>query len=310
MDNAQPDPNPARPLTSEAEIESHFETSSLSRSPVTPTKRPYRYDDRTPRPSGATTDHTPRPPISSLIFSSMSRGNQITTHHELHQDDPALNMPGFTLSYLRRVPELAYMARMVVLAEAKRRGQMERKRANEDSQKRTEHSNRVELLSQDKIGPKMKRLFKWAVVKLYEEGSIVLCDGPARVYAEGVFSGTSRLWKTSSSAFPSASYVEGEEDDLSDPQPHDEAYVPVTATFLAGHVEKAIATLMARPSKSRDGRGSVLSGPTQEDITTFMRRSDERWAHLGGWAVGDALEMLKTEGRAWEVGGGSWELCL
>jgi len=240
-------------------------------------------------------------------------------------NDLASGMVGYTLSYLRRVPELAAMARRVVQAEAKRRERAERQRAKENEQKEIPR-HKFEPLSRERLAPKMKRLFKWAIVKLYEEGSIVLWEGPVRKTA--ICGRTSQLWKVNSSANTSArpdstvlsstSPIGTEEDDdatLSDPQPHEEAYVPVTAAYLAGHVEKAIATLMARSAKSDNSESlpsyafSLPPGPTTEDIMKFMQRSDERWARLGSWAVGDTLEVLKREGKVWRVCG-KWELCL
>jgi hypothetical protein len=183
----------------------------------------------------------------------------------------------------------------------------------------------------------MKRLFQWAIVKLYEEGSVILWDGSARpIQNEG--RETSRLWKVNStigadstvfSSVSSASFgilsvgAEDRDDDegeISDPPATgEEAYISLTPEHLAPHVEKAIRTLMARSrpaALSTKGHNhswpepAPLPGPTKEEITSFLRRIDGRWARVGEWVVEDALQVLKMGDRVWCVGKGRWELCL
>jgi hypothetical protein len=276
-----------------------------SRALATPTKMASRSNDVTPKPSNRT-------PHQSPIFSRLD-------HQRSGQSELVSNLLGFTFSYLRRVPELAEMARRVVQAEAKRRERAERKRTKEAGTKRTDTPTKMD---KETIAPKMKRLFKFAIVKLYEEGSIILWDGPVRACLRQQPNMTGLLWKTYSSSntnlksnndvFSLASDLDGDEAELSDPQPDEEAYVPLTPAYLAPYVEKAIDTLMLRSSKSRKAPYDMSSppGPTPEDITMFLRRSDSRWMFLGAWAVADALELLKAEERVWAVGGGRWELCV
>jgi hypothetical protein len=190
----------------------------------------------------------------------------------------------------------------------------------------------------------MKRLFQWAIVKLYEEGSIVLWDGAVRplpLHEEG--RETSGLWKVNSTVgadsttFSSVSFgtsggntlrVEDDEEDegeLSDPPANgeEEAYITLTPAHLASHVEKAISALMTRSQSTAtqthnhtNNRTHKLPapapppGPTKEEITTFLRRMDGRWARVGEWVVDDALEALRREDKIWCVGKGRWELCL
>ncbi|KAH0835875.1 hypothetical protein J3R83DRAFT_9751 [Lanmaoa asiatica] len=93
------------------------------------------------------------------------------------EDEPSL---GFTLSHLRRVPELALLAARVVRAEARKRDKADREKERGNS--RIASSNRLTGAgaAADPPRKKMARLFSWAVVKLYEEGSIVLWDGDVR----------------------------------------------------------------------------------------------------------------------------------
>jgi hypothetical protein len=344
-------------LKSRDEVETDTDeiSNALSRAPLTPTKSKSHsttpsYAERTPRPlqtstaSSSASDQTPRPPMRSA-------GDSIDTQV------PTKGL-GFTLSYLRRVPELAEMARRVVKAEAKRRVREERKLKSVQSQQPLREKNPSPTLGStlpskgssssrsvnEPIAPKMKRLFQWSIVKLYEEGSIVLWDGPVRplsLHDQG--RETSGLWKmnstmgadsttfssVSSTSFGSSRVVTGDgrvDDDegfISDPPANgdEEAYIPLTPEHLAPHVEKAIGTLMTRSRtttiptphshlRSKMQAPAPLPGPTKEDITIFLRRKDARWARVGDWVVEDALELLKREGRVWCVGKGRWELCL
>lgn len=340
----------------EVETDTDEISNALSRVPLTPTKSKSHgtassYAERTPRPlqtskaSLSAFDQTPRPPMKGA---SDSTGTQVPTKGL-----------GFTLSYLRRVPELAEMARRVVKAEAKRRAREERKLKSVQSQhpplrgKNPSPTLRSTLPSKgssssrsvnEPIAPKMKRLFQWSIVKLYEEGSIVLWDGavrPLSLHDQG--RETSGLWKVnstmgadstmfssvSSTSFGSSrvgtgdGHVDDDEGYISDPPADgdEEAYIPLTPEHLAPHVEKAISTLMARSRtttiptphshlRSKMQAPAPLPGPTKEEITIFLRRKDGRWARVGDWVVEDALELLRREDRVWCVGKGRWELCL
>jgi len=248
------------------------------------------------------------------------------------------------------------MARRVVKAETKRRAREEYKLNATKQQPQAKKpamsslsSNAQNITSQkpdEPVAPKMKRLFQWAIVKLYEEGSVVLWDGAVRPlpsHNEG--REISGLWKVNSMAgadstmFSSmsgttsrtTSRIENEvEDDgnISDPPTNgeEEAYISLTPAHLAPHVEKAISTLMARSrstavhahnhtNKISDRTHKLPKpapppGPTKEEITTFLRRVDGRWARVGEWVVDDALEVLRKEDKVWRIGKGQWELCL
>lgn len=159
---------------------------------------------------------------------------------------------------------------------------------------------------------KIKRLFSWAVLKLYEEGSIVLWDGPVRPLPvpmplqilSSSDTNTSGLWKTAnstvsfstanstmfSSTFVSSSkFIVSEEDGyLSDPPPHEEeeAYVSLTPALLAGPVREAMRAKGVRGKSTKMGA---------EDITGYLRRGDERWARVGAWVVEEAMEIVLAE---------------
>jgi hypothetical protein len=113
---------------------------------------------------------------------------------------------GFTLSYLRQVPELSYLARQVVLAIAKDRG------GNPESYMKK---------SSEGIAPKMKRLFIWGISELCKEGSIVLWEGPKRSWAE--MKGVSGIWDN---MFIGGDFMEDDEEIvLSDPEEDEKVYI-------------------------------------------------------------------------------------
>ncbi|KAG1876272.1 hypothetical protein F4604DRAFT_1760428 [Suillus subluteus] len=267
----------------------------------TPTKRPRVPLDQTPKARTVYTTHDMTPRASAL-------------------NDSAPRRPAFTLSHLRRVPELALLACRVVHTERKRRARAE-KDAEKDKTVQTQKTSSKHTLarSQTKTKPtdmprvKMKRLFSWAVLKLYEEGSIVLWDKPLMpVPVSGLRPGsgdTSWLWRTANntascssannSAFSAANstmfssigvssskFVMSEEDAyLSDPPMHeeDEAYVSVTPTLLAAPVREIM--------RAKGMRGKVGA----EEITRYLRREDARWARIGAWAVEETMEMILGE---------------
>ncbi|KAF8842451.1 hypothetical protein BDN67DRAFT_965786 [Paxillus ammoniavirescens] len=362
MDNAPPPLS--FPLVNRSHVQSEDESDDEG-VVKTPTKRSRHHENRD---RGG---RTPRPLINTGAGLPRS-------------ESPTL---GFTLSHLRRVPELALLAARVVRAETRKREKVQREHERQKARRDGVVSHRTKppasMTSQTKLTTspseddkgrpsastsssmptpsltaapdpphkKMKRLFAWAVVKLYEEGSIVLWDGdvrplplpvlPAPSLALAGGGETSTLWKTvdstigdntirsSASTFvsystlhpysASASHHSSRETEadtdssyLSDPQPNEEAYVPLTPRFLAGYVQVAVAAMVkgnargaggrvARGNAARSGSGLRLNADadsssypsaTPEDIAAYLRRTDARWARLGAWAVEEALEVL------------------
>lgn len=293
---------------------------------TTPTKRVQlgdresEADDATPRPRS-------RPRPRSVADETEPNRNP----HEKENDNEDLTL-GFTLSHLRRVPELALLAARVVRAETRKRDKAERDKA------KTQDTTRAHLTSTsasassrpsgrasttDSPRKKMKRLFAWAVVKLYEEGSIILWDGEARPLpvppppgeSSGMWSGTtlgsvdpsvsastcgpsSALYNLSASASLYSHYhapcrrkgERGDDDadlgEVSDPGVDEEAYVPLNPRLLARYVREALGVL-------RRGRHRK-DGSEAEVVLACMQRMDGRWARVGLWAVEEALEVLKV----------------
>ncbi|KAF8067904.1 hypothetical protein FPV67DRAFT_1494163 [Lyophyllum atratum] len=299
---------------------------SIAEYPTTPTKPRRQFvSDETPRPSTVKLSmQTPRPRIPALSFD-----NQPQTSSSASTDKP--RMAGFTLSYLRRVPELADMAKSVVKAVAKRRLREERKKAKEAAADDTTQSTRTkrrpstcQAAEAEKLAPRVKRLFQSTIVQLLREGSIVLWDGPVRPCLQFPKESDSSLWKsnvTSTSADStvfstisgvSVSQVEGDDEniDLSEPESNEEAYIPLSPQFLAEVVETAVRKLTsARPMGGKDRGAGRYGSSTKEGILAYLKK-DDRWRYLSEWNVGEALEVLKVEGRAWCVGKERWELSI
>lgn len=302
----------------------------------TPTKsRSTVPHDATPRPSHLQHklqqmlhnegDATPRAAKTSGPF-----WGHVPLRDEDDEDTDAGGIHGFTLSHLRRVPELVLLAQRVVDAEARRRAREERKQASGSAvQNKSKPVQRPQNSSRESKHAKIKRLFRFAIRQLYEEGSIVLWDGPVRALPQSGTQSLDALWKANVSTISAMSVVsagsQAEEDagELSDPSPDEEAYIPLTPQYFADAVEHAIKAVQARAaaaaaSKPRprprnvwDASAAVQSpppGPTPAEILTWLRR-DARWERVGEWTVKETLEWAKNEGRVWCVGNGRWEVC-
>ncbi|KAE9406748.1 hypothetical protein BT96DRAFT_851400 [Gymnopus androsaceus JB14] len=155
--------------------------------PSTPTRRP-RLTDQTPRRrTSFSVDETPRPARRPIL-------------HTIESSESCSSKKGFTLSYLRRVPELSEMARRIVKAQAKRRDREERKKMKEAAatQRRGGRSDERASKSQPSASStststsislvgQLKRVWQTAIIELLQEGSIVLWDGPTYAISSDPF---------------------------------------------------------------------------------------------------------------------------
>ncbi|KAF8901056.1 hypothetical protein CPB84DRAFT_1778363 [Gymnopilus junonius] len=296
--------------------------NAIDRLPETPTKRS-RYDE-TPRQQSSRLafDATPRSRIPAPNFSATTS----SSFQQGSSETPDSIRRGFSLSYLRRIPELSLLASRVVEAVGRRKLREERRKLKEAGFQPS-HNQKVKMLSAPVISPgkfagKKKRLFKWAVVELLKEGCIVLWDGPVRPCPNiRAIKDTSKLWKAnitasttlegdntlfsmSSGTVPSF-LLEGEDGDaaLSDPDPNEEAYISLTADYLADFVESAIKVLV----RHYEDAGKPYSGASKESILSILKK-DDRWQHVGEWNVDDTLKFLQAEGRVWAVGKNGWDV--
>lgn len=314
------------------EDDSDSDTNSIAvaidKTPSTPTKKRLAAgDDHTPRLSGRSNALlTPchRPP------SRLDRSG--------HSNDKEA-MVGCTLSFLRRVPELATLASRVVRAEARRREKTKQSQLGETSLGSVGKRRALASSTEGSV-PKVKRLFSWAIRKLYQDGGIILWDGPALSVLEPqtvldlrmLYRSSRRDNNNGRSSFMSSRLVSrhgGQPadciEDLSDPPSDEEAYAPLSTAYLATHVEQAIRSLAAlQTPRKRETENAFLGpavlrrrrlplpGPTKEDIMTHLKRGDDRWKRINGWAIQEALDWLRDNGRVWcvsEDGGGRWEIC-
>jgi hypothetical protein len=263
--------------------------------PETPRPKHSRHQlESTPRP------RMPQPNFGSSIASSSS-------HIQHSSSAPDAGRRGFSLSYLRRVPELSLLASRVVQAVTRRRLREERKKLKEAGMPKSK-TQISSALPPDKVGPRMKRLFQWAIIQLLKEGCIVLWDGPVRECPNASIADTSKLWKsnTTSSNSTFGGLNDDDEADLSDPSPNEEAYISLTPDFSADYIEAAIKVLSDRQLEM----GKPYAGATVQDILAFMRRDDDRWQYLGDWTVKDAIDVLSKDGRVWKTGKDSWDVTV
>ncbi|TFK84901.1 hypothetical protein K466DRAFT_654526 [Polyporus arcularius HHB13444] len=268
MDNAPPPPRPRRrarsrspspsPTTRHSQRQGDsFGTPIRSLSTV--------HNEATPRPSRVSTtagDRTPRAFGSGAISDDDSDD----------ESDDDNQMYGYSLSHLRRVPELSLLARRVVKADAHRRHKEERQKAKakgsrsqQPSASSASSASASHATTDAPLGPAIKRLFKQAIRTLFSEGDIVLWNGPVHPLPapalDPFLPSSSGLWKvnasttsvaTSVSSSASASrYEQWDEDEvLSDPAPDEEAYVPLTPAYFSRVLEGAIRTIMAESASS------------------------------------------------------------
>ncbi|EMD35547.1 hypothetical protein CERSUDRAFT_96660 [Gelatoporia subvermispora B] len=284
-------------------------------------------------------EQTPRAASSSFslpALTSLGDTDVEESGEEEEGDEDGDMMYGFTLSHLRRVPELALLARRVVDAEARRRIREERERER-NSKKESRGLDSKPSISRDKAkgkgkavdppeprGRKIKRLFRFALRQLYDEGAIVLWDGP--VHRMPLPEETAALWRSAEGSTSSRSsrrpIPEEEEGDVpSDAPPGEESYVPLTPQYLLSILEGLIDAHIADAARRLDGKRSKTTlealvdpqgpppGPTAEELLRSLKR-DERWARVGSWAVETALKDGEEAGRVWNVGKGSWERCV
>ena len=320
--------------------------AAIDKTPMTPTKkRSALGDECTPRLSrhASSTLLTPRP---------RPRPSSASRHDLGGEDDDNEAVMGCTLSFLLRVPELSNLARRVVRAEMRRREKSRQSQAQSGAASvdtSREQGRVASSSSTEGTLPKVKRLFSWAICKLYQDGSIIIWDGPAlsvSVLEPRMALDASMLYRSSrrsdniahSSSGGPLSHLfsrhggirqpadDDSMEDLSDPPSDEEAYASLSTAYLATQVERAIRSLTALQTTHRKGadentylgpavsrrRLLPLPGPTKEEITTHLKRGDDRWKRINAWVVQEALEWLRDNGRVWYVSeddGGRWELC-
>ncbi|KAH9179528.1 hypothetical protein EDB89DRAFT_1841481 [Lactarius sanguifluus] len=305
----------------ESDSDSDTNAAVIEQTPKTPTKQSRTtFDERTPRlRRRADALCTPRPPSRVKRSGFCDEGRAVL---------------GCTLSFLLRVPELAALARRVVEAEARRRDKTKRPQSEAANADPAAGKRKGLASSTEGSTPKVKRLFSWAIRKLYQDGSIILWDGPVLSPPEPhAMLDSSMLYRStllddscrSSTTLRLGSQSADRTEDVSDPSSDEEAYASLSTPYLATQVERAIRSLTALQTRQKGEaenaflgpavsrrRHLPLPGPTTDDITNHLKREDDRWKRVTTWAIQEALEWLRDNDRVWcvsEDGGGRWELC-
>ena len=264
---------------------------------------------------------TPRPTFENRAI-PVSPPKPIQKPRKHRKIDPEVGIRGLTMGYLRRVLELRLLAERIVAAEDKKKYREVRKAQEEaKSQGLPVPTKARDPKSRTSTQERTKRLFRRAIIKLCNEGSIVLWDGPRRVWSAEQTSNNSRLWHTNTtvdttvssvgvSTMGGSSYLEGSQDhEMSEPDPREECYVSLTPAHLGKYVEQAIEEICSRKEKARGSGPRGSKGPTLAEILSRLK-VDGRWRSIGECVVAEALQWLKDEERVWEVGGGHWELTI
>lgn len=264
---------------------------------ATPTKvrhsRPahHHLDKATPRMSRGSPDRTPRAPAPPGTSKDTSTSNTL----------------GFTLSYLRRIPELANLARRVVASEGKRRArQAKHAAALQDKSPHRNHrdnsaSQAAKLLARAKAkaaeppGPKMKRLFSMTIMKLYEEGAIVLWDGPARPLPKHdtpcASQGGRGLWKGEDASRTS-------EDSIFSLGPHSSQVLDHSNASSASSTSRMLRTLDDTHASEfgAEDDGGALSDP-QANEDSYVPLTSALLAPHVECAVGTLVERARRQAR-------------
>jgi len=283
-------------------------------------------------------NNAPETLIKDVFYSDddFYKSSQIRTATDLATDDndstPCLRIPkklewpslssfdrtcgGFTLSYLRRVPELSLMATRVVRQRARELRKKAQAASTSKSTLLNQPAEHTEL-SRSSLAAKKKRLFQWAICELMRDGSITLWDGPKRLLQTEVTDqnpGSNVLWKFSSAAVDTSLFsnatssrsADDDESDLSDPDPEEEAYISTKPELLAHTITDALKALVLTPPRRQIVKqNELIGGSTKEDILEYLKR-DDRWAFIGEWNITETLEYMMKVGLAWNPSGDRW----
>lgn len=235
----------------------------------------------------------------------------------------------FTLSYLRRVPELAELARQVARYIRKRKSHDKMEKAKSRASSSSRRAMRIPtVVEKGAADAKMtKQLFIMALRVLYDEGSVVFSNGSGNrewdvEEAEWLQDQEDEIWGARQRGDTHASVTHTtvgptsitvtmtgnpnrqtivDDPGLSDPDPEEEAYIPVTPSVLVQPILAAIQSVVIRKGKVAQG------GATAAEILEALRGSvDERWARIGDWAIENALEMMAGDEVVWKSAQGRW----
>ena len=235
----------------------------------------------------------------------------------------------FTLSYLRRVPELAELARRIARHNRKRKEREKKEKEKLKMSPAPRRSTRTSTKVDTKVtdGKMAKQLFIMTLRLLYDEGSIVFSDGCGNrkwdaEEAAWLQDREDEIWKVrrgddtcvnithttvGSTSIASTTIGNGtrqtqvDDSELSEPNPGEEAYIPVTPSILVQPILGAIRSVVLQKGKVAQG------GATAAEVLEKLRgRVDERWARISEWAIENALEIMEEDEVVWKSAQGRW----
>jgi hypothetical protein len=228
----------------------------------------------------------------------------------------------FTLSYLRRVPELAEVAKRIARHQRKQKArdqkEKEKSRASTSPRRATRASTKADNRAAD--AKMAKRTFVMTLRTLYDEGSIVFSDGNSNrkwdaEEAEWLKDQENEIWTVQRGDDTSANVTRTTvttignttrqtilgDPELSEPGPDEEAYIPVTPSILVRPILDAIESVVIRKGKAARGGATAA-----EILETLRGRLDERWARIGDWAIENALDVMEEDEVVWKSAQGRW----
>lgn len=162
---------------------------------------------------------------------------------------------------------------------------------------------------------------------LYDEGSIVFSDGRGNrkwdaEEAEWLQDREEEIWKvrpeddtranithttvgytsiTSTTIGNRTRQTHVDDPELSEPDPGEEGYIPVTPPILVQPILGAIRSVVLQ--KGKIAQGGATAG---EVLETLRGRVDERWARISEWAIENALEMMAEDEVVQKSAQGRW----
>lgn len=247
--------------------------------------------------------------------------------HHGHKND------AFTLSYLRRVPELAELARRVARHDRKRKAQDKREKEKVRGSASLRRAARASTTLDTKAADaKMSKwLFVMALRVLYDEGSIVFSDGNRNrkwdaEEAEWLQDREDEIWNVRRGDDTRANITHAtvgstttitlatignttrqttvDDSEFCEPDPDEEAYMLVTPSILVQPILDAIRSVVViRKDKAAQGGATAT-----EILKTLRGRVDERWARIGDWAIENALDMMAEDEVVWRSAQGRWTI--
>jgi len=257
-------------------------------------------------------------------------------------ESESLDTPdSFTISYLRRVPELYLLASRIVKYAYKAHFKEQQRQAKSASQPcpskpggpfsfpNRSLNGMSSLLDPHHLRRKIKTLYVRTIQELHRDGAVILTFGRCRPIPSdesGFLPDMPDIWKeTDASRADSKSYCDRDpifpmrgdsEEELSEPEDNEDGYIPLTRELLCMKVTDAIITMHRASTQMRikysvPGDNPLYHGkirpPSPGEIAIWLAREDE-WRQVGELVVLDALQHLRELDVVYKVAQGRWQI--